>query len=188
MMRPAKMRRARQRLVVALALIVLSAAGRAWALQRTVTAKIHNYKEGPVTITRTTALLMETYGESNAQPGAAKGSSVRYANRANQQVSTFVLQGKALCQSVSSQPIEAIALGVALLDPFHERIPIPGERNGFANTLLMVDLPPRGSKEVAWEYALRSSELYEAAVTITRIRFKDGTVWSAPAEEVIDVF
>ena len=178
----------RRRIGAIAALCALAAAGPAWGTQRSVTAKIHNYKDGPLVIKETTVTLVETYGEAGAQNSPAKGSTVRYANRASQQVSTFILQGMIACENTSSKPIEAIAVGLVLLDPFHERIPLPGERNGFATNLVMAELSPRGSKEITWEYTLRSSDLFEAAVTITRARFKDGTVWTAPPEEVIDIF
>lgn len=164
----------------------------AWATQKTIKSKVHNYPNAPVVIKQSQVRLSETY--TNPSQTTATGSAgtaqsrVRYANRAGLDPSTFVLSGEVLCVNNSSQPVEALALTVVALDAFHQPVQLPGQRDAYAVQQIVVSIPRGTSKSVSWEKSAGQLNIYEAAVIVTRVRFADGSAWVAPGEELIDIF
>ena len=174
-----------------LGLCCVSIAHAAWAMQRTLKSANHNYKGAPIETKRAEALLVETYTAPTQQVQAgdskAKTTRVRYANRAGLAASVFVLSGEAVCMNTSPNPIEAFSVAIVVFDAFHQ--PVQGGSQGPFLVQQIVERMPRGaSKRVEWEQPVSSSDIYEVAVIVTRVRFADGTVWTAPNEELLDVF
>ena len=175
-----------------LALALAGLPGIGFASQRPITCKAHNYDKAPVLIKQTKATLVETYStptQSVPQEASVKRSRVQYANRAGLLPTTYELQGEVLLYNGAEQPIEAVGLTVVLLDAFHEQIQSIGRSASTrGQQQVVVQLPKRNTKAVTWQTAVGVSEIYEVVVVVTRARFADGTVWAAPAEEIIDVF
>ena len=171
------------------ALSVLLAAS-AWALQKTLKTKAHTYPNSPVAVKRTTAELIETYTAPTQYVAAdtkAKTSRVKYANRAGLSASVYVVQGETQLANTSNQPVEALSITVVALDAFHQ----PLESGGAGAVAVQQVTGPiaRGaSKRHEWQQVIASPDVYEVAVIVTRVRFADGTVWSAPSEELLDIF
>ena len=185
------MRRPLSRVLMA-GLCCVCVAQAAWAMQRALKSASHNYKNAPMESKRVQALLVETFtapGQSAVAGGATnvRTTRVRYANRAGLAPSVFMLSGEAECLNVSANPIEAFSVAIVVFDAFHQ--PVQGGTHGPFLVQQVVERVPRGgSKRVTWEQAVNSSEIFEVAVIITRVRYADGTVWTAPNEELLDVF
>ncbi len=160
-----------------------------WALQRAVKAKSHNYPHTPMVVKQVKATLTEVFGMPT-QAGSAEGAHthVRYANRANQIPSTYVLKGEAVCVNGSSQSIEAFKLNIVALDAFHQPVHLPNQREPYALKQIVESIPHGGSKAIEWEQVVESEDVYEVAVVVTGVRFADGSVWRAPDEELLDTF
>ena len=161
-----------------------------WALHKTLKAKAHHYPDSPVEVRRSDVELVETYTAPTQYVAAdtkAKTSRVRYANRAGLMPSVFVLQGQTTLANTSTQPVEALSLTIVALDAFHQPLQTGG---GVAAIVQQVTgpIPRGGTKRHTWEEAVSSPDVYEVAVVVTRVRFIDGKVWSAPNEELLDVF
>ena len=172
-------------------LCCLGVAQAGWTMQRALKSKSHNYKGAPMESRRVQALLVETYTAPTqaAAAGDAKirTTRVRYANRAGMAASVFVLSGEAECTNTSANPIDAFSVSIVVFDAFHQ--PVSGGSKGPFLVQQVVEPVARGSsKRVTWEQTVSSSEIFEVAVIITRVRFADGTVWTAPTEELLDVF
>lgn len=177
--------------LILMSLCGISLAQTVCAMQRTLKSTNHNYKNAPMETKRAQALLVETYTAptQQAQGGEtkAKTSRVRYANRAGLAASVFVLSGEATCVNVSPNPIEAFSVAIVVFDAFHQ--PVQGGTQGpFLVQQVVERIPRGGSKRVTWEQPVSSSDIYEVAVIVTRVRFADGTIWSQPNEELLDVF
>ena len=63
-----------------------------------------------------------------------------------------------------------------------------GQQAGFTMQQTLGSLPRGGTKRITWEQPVGSADVYEVAVIITRVRFADGKVWTAPEEELLDTF
>ena len=162
-----------------------------WALQRTLKSKAHNYPNAPVEVRHSQVSLVETFTSPSqfmTSETKVKTTRVRYANRAGLAPSVFVLNGEVLCANVSAQPVEALSLTVIPLDAFHQPIGAPGQQPGFTMQQTVGSLPRGGTKRITWEQPVGSADVYEVAVVITRVRFADGKVWTAPDEELLDTF
>ena len=176
--------------VIALALS-LAAPTPGWAVQKTVKAKLYNHKNAPVVLQESKVTLIETFTAPNqlaAQDANVTRSRVKYANRKGMVPSTFVLKGEVLCHNNADQPVEAVALAIVLLDPFHQPIQLPGQASTGAAQQVVIQLPRKGAKPITWEQVLKTGDLFEVAVVVTRVRFEDGSVWMAPSEEITDIF
>ncbi len=162
-----------------------------WALQRALKSKIHNYPNTPVEVKRSEVTLVETFAaptQAGGMESGTKKSRIRYANREGLAPSTFVLNGEITCTNKSTQMVEAIALTVVALDAFHQPIQLPGQRQASVVRQVLEQLPRGVSKRITWEQPVASSDVYEVAVVVTRVRFADGSIWFAPGEELIDIF
>jgi len=162
-----------------------------WALQRALKSKVHNYPNAPVEVKRSEVTLMETFATPTQTRGLDEGarkSRVRYANREGLSPSSFVLTGAITCMNRSSQMVEALALTIVALDAFHQPVQLPGQRAAYLVQQILEALPRGASKRITWEQPVGSSDVYEVAVVVTRVRFADGSVWFAPGEELIDIF
>ncbi|MBI4341337.1 MAG: hypothetical protein HY598_03550 [Candidatus Omnitrophica bacterium] len=181
----------RVRLIMAAAVLLAAAwCPVAWALQRAVKTKLHNYPNAPVEIKRSEITLVETFAsptQANSE-ASTRRSQIRYANRDGLAPSSFMLQGRALCVNRAAQPVAAFALTIVALDAFHQPIQLPGRRGVYAVQQVVASLPRGGSKEITWQVAAGSSEVYEVAVVVTRVRFADESLWVAPGEELVDIF
>jgi len=163
----------------------------AWALQKTVKSKLYNHQNAPVVLKESKVTLIETFAAPTqvvAQDANVTRSRVKYANRKGMAASTFVLKGEILCQNKSEQQVEAVALAIVLLDPFHQPIQLPGQAGVGAPQQVVLQVPRNGSKPITWQQVLKSADLFEIAVVVTRVRFEDGSVWMAPSEEITDIF
>jgi hypothetical protein len=162
-----------------------------WALQRALKSKIHNYPNAPVELKRPQITLVETFAtptQTRGPDAGARKSRVRYANREGLSPSSFVLSGEVICTNKSSQVVEALALTIVALDAFHQPVQLPGQRAAYLVQQVLETLPRGASKRIAWEQPITSSDVYEVAMVVTRVRFSDGSVWFAPGEELIDIF
>ena len=162
----------------------------AWAAQRVIRSKLHNYPNSPIEIKRSEIALVETFAAPTqaATDGAARCSQVRYANRDGLNPSTFVLQGSALCANRSPQPVAAFALTIVAMDAFHQPIHLPGQRDAYAVQQVVASLPRGGTKDITWQVMAGSPDVFEVAVVVTRVRFADNSLWVAPGEELVDIF
>ena len=161
-----------------------------WALHKTLKAKAHNYPNSPVEVRRSDVELVETYTAPTqyvAADAKAKTSRVRYANRAGLMPSVFVLQGQTMLANTSAQPVEALSLTIVALDAFHQPLQTGGSGAVIVQQVTG-PIPRGGTKRHAWEEAVSSPDVYEVAVVVTRVRFVDGKIWSAPNEGLLDVF
>lgn len=155
------------------------------AREKPLKVTTHTYPNTPVALSRVKASLVETFATSTqlwTPDGKTRGSRVRYANRAGLSPSSLTIAGEAHCTNTSRQGITAIALTIAVLDAFHQPVEVITVQE--ANVLVS----PGQIKRLDWEEPLRAENLFEVAVIVTKIRFADGTVWSAPQEELIDIF
>lgn len=162
----------------------------AWALQRSIKSKLHNYPNSPIEIKRSQITLTETFSTPTqaVADGQPKRSQVRYANRDGLLSSTYVLNGSATCLNRSSQAVSAFALTIVALDAFHQPIHLPGQRDVYAVQQIVAPLPRSSTKEIAWQLTAGSSDVFEVAVVVTRVRFADESLWVAPGEELVDIF
>ena len=162
-----------------------------WALQRTLKSKAHNYPKAPVEVTHSQVSLVETFTSPTqfmTSETKAKTTRVRYANRAGLAPSVFMLNGAITCVNTSAQTVEALSMTVVPLDAFHQPIGFSGQAPGFTIQQALGSLPRGGTKRITWEQPIGSADVYEVAVIITRVRFADGKVWTAPEEELLDTF
>ena len=162
----------------------------AWALQKTVKSKLHNYPNAPIEIKRSQVTLVETFATpTQAVPDAAsRKSHIRYANRDGLSTSTFLLNGTVLCANRSAQSVSAFALTIVALDAFHQPIHLSGQKDVYAVQQVVASLPRGGSKEINWQLTAGTSDVYEVAVVVTKVRLGDDSLWVAPGEELIDIF
>jgi hypothetical protein len=170
---------------------LLLAAGAASALQKTLKSKAHNYAEAPVTLRRPQVTLVETYTSPSqfvVGDAKAKTTRVRYANRAGLSPSVFMLKGEVQCANGAPQPVEAVSLTIVALDAFHQPVDVSGAGGALSVRQVAQPIARGGSARIVWEETVRSPDVYEVAVIVTRVRFADGTVWTAPAEELLDLF
>ena len=162
-----------------------------WALQRPLRSKVHNYADAPVVVKQSKVTLIETFAtptQLRAANTKARTSRVRYANRAGLLPSTYAIKGEVFCQNQASRTVEALALTIVALDAFHQAITPPGRVKSYSIQQVVETLPRRSSRRITWQVPAGSPEVYEVAVIITGVRFSDGSVWHAPAEEIIDIF
>ena len=159
-----------------------------WALQRAVKAKAHNYPHTPMVVKQVKATLTEVFGTPTQANAEDTRTRIRYANRANQIPSTYILQGEAVCLNGSSQSIEAFKLNIIALDAFHQPIHLPNRREPYAVQQIVKFVPEGSSKSIEWEQVVESEDVYEVVVVVTGVRFSDGSVWHAPDEELLDTF
>lgn len=162
----------------------------AWALQRPITSRFENYQDAPVVIRKVETSMIETFATPSQYGSASfrqRGSRVRYANRAGLTVSKFDLSGEVVCRNHSRKTVEAFEVTIIPLDVFHEPVRAMGQRGRFA-TEQVIRLLPRGSTtKMEWYLPTLEGEVYEVALVVTRVRFKDGTIWE-PTEELIDSY
>ena len=163
----------------------------AWASERTLKATTHNYPKTPVELQHATASLVQVFATPTqywTPDGKTTGTRIRYANRAGLSPSTFVLQGEVSCTNKSTQPVEAIALTIVALDAFHQPIHALISQQSYAVQQIVVSLPKGATKRIKWEQLVRVEDIYEVAVIATRARLANDTIWTAPNEELIDIF
>jgi hypothetical protein len=161
----------------------------AWALQRMLKSKAHNYASTPVALRQSKVTLVEVFAAPTVAgiPDAGK-SRVRYANRAGLTPPNYRLKGEVLCVNESPQAVEALKLTVIALDAFHQPIAIPGQGSPYSVEQVVGTIPRSGSRQVSWDRTIGSADVYEVAVVVTAVRFADGSVWMAPDEELIETF
>lgn len=158
--------------------------------ERTLRSKAHNYSNSPLTLSNSKVELVETFSSPTQAgiPGTGR-SRVRYANRAGQVPPTYVLNGEVFCSNTASQGVEALKLGIVILDAFHEPVfAAPGQRRAYVVQQVLESIPRKSVKRITWEQRVDSVEIFEVAVVVTGVRFVDGSVWLAPQEELIEVF
>lgn len=179
------------RVAISLLLAGLPLANTLWAMDRSLRATAKNYPDAPVQIARTNAKLVETYTAPTqvALPGGSvRTTRVRYANRAGQAPSVFLLSGEALCHNRAGKAIEAIEVAIVMLDAFHQPLPAANGRLPYLIQQVLKPIAIGGSHHLAWEERVDAVDVYEVAVVVTRVRFVDGSVWAAPDEELVDIF
>ena len=160
------------------------------ALQREVASKTHAYTNTPVAIRHSYVKLIEMFSTPTlmAIPGMkTKPARVRYANRAGQMPSRYVLEGELRCRNQSSKTVEALGLIIVPLDAFHQAVQTLGSERSSTHHVI-ARIPRQTEQRVTWEQEVGSPDVFEVAVVVTRVRFEDGTVWEAPEEELIDMF
>jgi hypothetical protein len=166
--------------------ILVGPAGTSEALQRTVPAKPAKYDEAPVVVRQASVRLVETYSAPTQYPLATspegyeirvKRSRVRYANRANQQVPTYLLEGHVEVANETRRPVEAMQITTVFVNAF-------GERIGTDRSSIAQGLAPRKSRRIDWSKSLPHHEVFEVYFVVTAVRFADGEVWT-PTEELI---
>ena len=86
-----------------------------------------------------------------------------------------------------TQAVEAISVVVIPMDAFHQPL-LTGQADASAVQQIVMTIPRGVSRPIAWQQRVHSTDVYEVAVVITRVRFADGTIWAAPNEELLDVF
>ena len=158
----------------------------AGGFQRTIRTRIANYEEAPVKVQQASTQLVQTYSQPGQFPLATLGdeevklrrSRVRYLNHLNHQVATYLLEGELVLENVTRQEIIAVQLTTVFLNAFRERI-------GTEQQSLTVSLAPRRTQTIRWSRNLSQEEVFELYVVVTRVRFHDGTVWTATEELIL---
>ena len=156
-------------------------------LQRPIQSRLANHADSPVMLERCVARLVETYAGPGQFPFATmndnevrvKRSRVRYVNRLNQQIPTYVLEGQLTLRNQFRKKVAVTEVTTTFLNAFRERV-------GQAQYSVAEPVQPFATKTVDWSTALPHPEVYEMFVVVTGVRFDDGTVW-APNEETIVV-
>jgi len=182
--------------VTAVAFLSVLVCASLWSAQRALKSKVRNYPNAPVVLKESKVRIVEVFGTPTQPltPGAiqgarVRGSRVRYANRAGLLPSASVLEGEVSCQNQSRQTVEALEVAIVPLDAFHQPIRSQPRATPYTVQQMAASLPSGASQWITFEQLpLSSSDVYEVAVVITRIRFADGSVWLAPEEELIDVY
>lgn len=177
-----------QFLTLAMVLLIGTAGSPLWALQRDIKVKSSNYSEAPVIIRHVRVRLKEVFSTPTqlAIPGGnVKPSRIRYANRAGQLPSLYMLEGEIHYKNRSPQSVEALGLTIIPFDAFHQPIPVSGKP--IVRQIIEV-IPPNAQRQFDWSEQIRSLNVFEITVVITQVRFANGSVWHAPDEELIDVF
>ena len=167
-------------------LCLVLAHGQVFGVQRTVRTRIANYEGAPVLIRAATTQLVQTYSSPGQFPFATVGddevkvprSRVRYLNKVNQQIQTYLLEGEVTMENQTAQPIEALQLTTIILNAFRERIAT--ERQSIAEPL-----PPHRTRQMRWSRNLSHQDVFELYVVVTRARFGNGTVWTATEELIL---
>lgn len=165
--------------------LVMSTPG--WALRQTIRAKTLTVPDAPVLPKDPTVTLVEVYGTPTQIPipgTQVQQRRVKYANRAGVWPSSYLLQGEVWCHNRSEERIEALALSVVFLDAFSQTVRASMEGGSYSIQKIVQPLPRGSSLRVAWEQPVTSPEIYEVAVLITSARFADGTIWTAPQEQI----
>ena len=172
-------------------LVGLACGAPVWALQRDLKSKVLSYPKAPVEVRRSDATLVETYTSPTqmmAPDAKTRTTRVRYANRAGLAPSVFVLRGEIMCANASPQAVEAVSLTIVVLDAFHQPVQLAGRAEPSFVHQVTEPLPRGASKRIAWEQQVNTSDVFEVAVVVTKVRFADGSVWMAPSEELLDIF
>ena len=159
----------------------------AWSQSRPVRANVQNYEETPVRLMQASVQLTETYANPMQFPIVIdtnrdvkfRRSQVRYMNRLNQQIATYMLEGELRLHNDSAKAVEALQLTTIFLNAFQERVKT--ERDAVTETLR-----PHTITKVAWSKGAPHEEVFEMVFVITAVRFADGTVWT-PTEELIQL-
>lgn len=156
------------------------------ALQRMLRTQVAKYDDAPVIVRQASVRLVRTYSAPTQYqlPTAPEGyeirvkrSRVRYANRADQQIPTYVLEGYVEVENTTREDVEAVQITSVFLNAFRERI-------GTDEHSLTRPLEPREIRRVDWSKTLPHEETYEVYFVVTAVRFRDGEVWT-PTEELI---
>ncbi len=156
-------------------------------LQRVIQSRLANHPDSPVVVERCAARLMETYAGPGQFPFATmndtevrvKRSRVRYVNRLNQQIPTYMIEGQLTLHSQFRKKVAVMEVTTTFLNAFRERV-------GQSQYAVTEPLQPYETKTINWSMALPHPEVYEMFVVVTGVRFEDGMVWS-PNEEAIIV-
>ena len=159
----------------------------AWGQQRLVRTNVQNYEETPVRLLNASIQLTETYANPMQFPLVLDGNRdlkvqrnrIRYMNRLNQQVATYVLEGELRLHNHSPKAVEALQLTTIFLNAFRERVKM--ERDSLTETL-----KPHELTNVSWFKGVPREEVFEMVFVITAVRFSDGSVW-VPTEELIQL-
>ena len=156
------------------------------ALQRMVRALVAKYDDAPVIVRQASVRLVRTYSAPSQYQLATspdgheirvKRSRVRYANRADQQIPTYLLEGYLEVENKTREDVEAVQITSVFLNAFRERI-------GTDEHSVSKPLEPRAIRRVDWSKTLPHEETYEVYFVVTAVRFRNGEIWS-PAEELI---
>ncbi len=161
------------------------------AVDRELKAMIHNFKQTPLEVKRSNVVLVQTYATPSLTAGAepeTRKKRVRYANKTGQLPVAYQLSGEMVCANKTQQAIEALGLTIIPLDAFHQPIEKAGQGQAYSVEQLIAEVPPGTTRRLAWEHTVQSGDIYEVAVLVTRVRYADGTVWFAPAEEMVKLF
>ncbi len=170
-------------------LVLVTVAEQAFALQRAVRARIANYEQAAVSLRNASIQLTQTYstpsqfplsemrGDKEDQEVQINRSRVRYANRLNQQVPTYLLEGELEVRNNAPKAVVAMQITAIFLNAFRERIET--DRQTLAGSLR-----PSQVATVRWARNLPHQEVFELYFVVTAARFEDGSVWS-PTEEMI---
>lgn len=169
-----------------LAALLFVGADSALGLQRTVQTKVANYEESPVVLRRASLRIVQTYSTpsqfplataSDGQEVRIKRSRVRYLNRRDQQIPTYLLEGEVEIQNDARQDVVAVQISSVFFNAFRERLDTA--RHSITQTLASGQ-----SKRIRWSKNLPHEDIFEVYFVLTAVRFADGTVW-APTEELV---
>lgn len=168
-------------------LAVCLAAQNADAVQRTVKTRAANYDDSPVLVQNASIHMVQTYSTPGqvalvkmAGPhseGRATRSRVRVANRLNQEIETYLLEGNVDLRNDTGKTISAFRITAIFLNAFQERIEVDQQ-------MIQEPLGPGQQRQVPWNRQIPHQEVFEVVIVVTAVRYSDGTVW-APTEELV---
>ena len=157
-----------------------------WGFQRTVRVRVANYEETPVVVQAASAQLVQTYSHPGQFPLAEVGgeevqvkrSRVRYVNKLNQEIPIYVLEGELTLRNHTHKEVAVLQLTTVFLNAFRERIAT--EQQSVTEVLR-----PLETRVIRWSRSLPHQEIFELYVIVTRVRFSDGTIWTATEELIL---
>ncbi len=162
-----------------------------WALQKAVKSAVTQSPTSPVEIQRSQVTLTEVFASPTQIPGEPlQDGGVRYLNRKGQQWSQLKLEGSLILRNRSPQRVEAVAVTTMPLDAFHKPLDPQGVGGQGPYQLHRITEPLArgGTLQFEWEQPVGSDEVYEVAVVVTAVRFMDGSIWTAPREQLTETF
>lgn len=159
------------------------------AVEYKLASKSLNYQGAPVVITQSDVTLIGPSTEPiKVVVSDKKQRAPDQVYYLTQDEAGYRLKGMLICRNESGRTVEALQLAVVQLDAFYNRIQSALKIELSSTQQMATLLPMRTERQFSWERAVSSGEASAVAVVVTHAQFADSSVWSAPREELVDIF